>query len=429
MSPATTPEPPPDVALGPKALREAHAHLHLHGRSLSMLDLSSCTTRADALDRIERHAAAMTREPAAEWLLGFGLRVNGFTDDPRWPHRLDLDRIARGLPACIMSFDHHSVVASSAVLTACGIGPSSADPPGGVICRDASGTPDGVLLEAAAIRAWNAAPQPDASQWRRYVEAGLADLASHGFTEVHDLLSPSWLGPLLAALDDQGRLPVRVRLHAPLDSLEAQARAGWSHDRVRLAGGKVFADGTLNSRTAWTLVPFRDPLPGHPCGTPLMDRLSLAAAMRRAHALNLGLAVHAIGDGAVRTTLDAAADVGGGGFIGDLPRLRVEHAELIDPDDVGRFAAMEVVASVQPCHLLADAPVLARQFPDHAHRVLPLRRLVDSGCEPGRLLWFGSDTPIVRPHPEDSMLAATRRDPSHALTRSECLACFASGDR
>lgn len=429
MPHASSPEPSPDAALHHTALREAHAHLHLHGRSLSMLDLSSCTTRADALHRIERHAADMTREPAGEWLLGFGLRVNGFTDDPRWPHRLDLDRIALGRPACIMSFDHHSVVASSAVLTACGIGPTTADPPGGVICRDASGSPDGVLLEAVALRAWNAAPQPDPSQWRRHVEAGLADLASHGFTEVHDLLSPSWLGPLLAALDDQGRLPMRVRLHAPLESLEAQSRAAWSRDRVRLAGGKVFADGTLNSRTAWTLVPFRDPLPGHPCGTPLMDRPSLAAAMRRAHALGLGLAVHAIGDGAVRATLDAAADVGGGGFIGDLPRLRVEHAELIDPDDIARFASMEVVASVQPCHLLADAPVLARQFPDHAHRVLPLRRLVDSGCEPGRLLWFGSDTPIVRPHPEDSLLAATQRDPSHALTRGECLACFASSNR
>ena len=426
MAHAITTEPSPDDPPTSKATREAHAHLHLHGRALSMLDLSSCTTRADALARIEQHAATMNHEPPGSWLLGFGLRVNAFTDDPRWPHRLELDRIAAGRPCCIMSFDHHSVVGSSAVLAACGIDAATANPPGGVICRDSHGDPDGVLLESAAILAWNAAPQPDPSQWRRHVERGLADLASHGFTEVHDLLSPSWLGPLLVSLDDQGRLPMRVRLHAPLESLEEQASAAWSRDRVRLAGGKVFADGTLNSRTAWTLVPFRDPLPDHPFGTPLMDRAALAAAMRRAHALNLGLAVHAIGDGAVRATLDAATEVNGGGFIGDLPRLRIEHAELIAPDDVERFAALQVVASVQPCHLLADAPVLARQFPDHAQRVLPLRRLVDSGCEPGRLLWFGSDTPIVRPHPEDSIAAAMNRPPSHALSRAECLACFAS---
>lgn len=426
MAHAITTEPSPDDPPNSKATREAHAHLHLHGRALSMLDLSSCTTRADALARIEQHAATMNHEPPGSWLLGFGLRVNAFTDDPRWPHRLELDRIAAGRPCCIMSFDHHSVVGSSAVLAACGIDAATANPPGGVICRDSHGDPDGVLLESAAILAWNAAPQPDPSQWRRHVERGLADLASHGFTEVHDLLSPSWLGPLLVLLDDQGRLPMRVRLHAPLESLEEQASAAWSRDRVRLAGGKVFADGTLNSRTAWTLVPFRDPLPDHPFGTPLMDRAALAAAMRRAHALNLGLAVHAIGDGAVRATLDAATEVNGGGFIGDLPRLRIEHAELIAPDDVERFAALQVVASVQPCHLLADAPVLARQFPDHAQRVLPLRRLVDSGCESGRLLWFGSDTPIVRPHPEDSIAAAMNRPPSHALSRAECLACFAS---
>jgi predicted amidohydrolase YtcJ len=394
-----------------------------------MLDLSTSTTKADALDRIARHAATMVAEPPDAWLLGFGLRVNAFTDDPSWPRALELDRIALDRPCCIMSFDHHSVVASTAVLAACAIAPGTADPPGGVICRDPAGDPDGVLLEAAAMLAWNAAPQPSPSQWRRHVEAGLADLASHGFNEVHDLLSPSWLGPLLATLDDDGRLPMPVRLHAPLESLQQQARAGWSRQRVRLAGGKVFADGTLNSRTAWTLVPFADPLPGHPCGTPLMDRPSLAAAMRQAHALNLGLAVHAIGDGAVRATLDAAAETGGGGFVDGLPRLRIEHAELIDPADIGRFAAMEVVASVQPCHLLADAPVLARQFPEHAERVLPLRRLVDSGCEPGRLLWFGSDTPIVRPHPEDSITAATRREPRHALTRTECEACFATSPR
>ena len=425
MPQATPTEPSPD-ATPARATREAHAHLHLHGRALSMLDLSACTTRADALACIERHAATMMHDPPDSWLLGFGLRVNAFTDDPRWPHRLELDRIASGRPCCIMSFDHHSVLASGAALAACGIDAAVADPPGGGICRDAAGRPDGVLLEAAALIAWNAAPQPAPAQWRRHVERGLADLASHGFTEVHDLLSPSWLGPLLASLDDQGVLPMRVRLHAPIDSLEEQARAGWSRDRVRLAGGKVFADGTLNSRTAWTLAPFRDPLPDHPFGTPLMDRASLATAMRRSHALNLGLAVHAIGDGAVRATLDAATEVNGGGFVGDLPRLRIEHAELIAPDDVERFADLQVVASVQPCHLLADAPVLARQFPEHADRVLPLRRLVDSGCEPGRLLWFGSDTPIVRPHPEDSIMAATNRAPSHALTRAECLACFAS---
>jgi len=403
--------------------REAHAHLPMHGRTLSMLDLSSCSTRAETLERVRERAAAMRSTSTHEWLLGFGLRVNGWTDDPRWITRHDLDLIGEGRPCCLMSFDYHSVAASTDAMAAAGIGLHDPDPSGGVICRDHEGVATGVLLESASQRAWQAAPQPDLDQWRRHLERGLADLASHGFREVHDLLSPSWLGPELLSLERQGRLPMDVWLYAPLESLE-QHRSLPRQGRVRIAGAKLFADGTLNSRTAWTLTPYRDPLPGHPCGTPLLDQRRLREAMQRTREAGIGLAVHAIGDSAVRAVLDAAEATGTGGWIGDVPRLRIEHCELIAPEDVGRFAALDVVASVQPCHLLADAPVLSQQFPDEGDRVLPLRALVDSGCRPGELLWFGSDTPIVRPHPRDSIMAAMRRTGQPGLTLAECVAAF-----
>ena len=89
--------------------------------------------------------------------------------------------------------------------------------------------------------------------------------------------------------------------------------------------------------------------------------------------------------------------------------FRVEHAEIIDEADVPRFAALGVVCSVQPCHLLYDIEALRRYLPDRVDRVMPMRELVESGCEPGVLLWFGSDVPIVRPHPEDSIRAAVHR--------------------
>ncbi len=406
-------------------LREAHAHLPSHGRSLAMLDLSQCTTRREALERVRERA--MTAGNDQPWILGIGLRIHGFVDDPTWPTRQELDAIDAARPICLMSFDHHSVVASTAALAASGIELAAADPPGGVICRDASGLATGVLLESAAMQVWNRAPQPTLEQWHTLVGLALHDLASHGFTQVHDLLSPLWLGPLLTQLDRAGALPMSVWLYAPLAELDQHVASGYGSRNVRLAGGKVFADGTLNSKTAWLLEPYRTPLPGLPRGSALLSETQLADAMRQTASHQVGLAVHAIGDGAVRATLDAAKSTGTGGLVRDVPALRIEHCELIDPADVPRFAQQRIVASVQPCHLIPDAPVLARELPDQSHRILPLRQLVDSGCTPGDLLWMGSDTPIVRPHPVDSVFASMHRtDGQPPLTQDECWRAFAA---
>ncbi len=176
----------------------------------------------------------------------------------------------------------------------------------------------------------------------------------------------------------------------------------WRRERVRLAGAKMFADGTLNARTAWMLTPYADPLPGLARGEAILTQGQLEAALARTASMGLELAVHAIGDAAVRRCLDAFEATRTG-------RLRIEHAEVIDESDVPRFAKLGVVCSVQPCHLLADIEALRRGLPHRLERVLPLRELIDSGCRAGELLWFGSDTPIVRPDPGDSIQAAVHR--------------------
>jgi predicted amidohydrolase YtcJ len=157
--------------------------------------------------------------------------------------------------------------------------------------------------------------------------------------------------------------------------------------------------------------------------------------------LGLHLAVHAIGDGAVRLVLDSIERVSGGVIREPGNRHRIEHAEVIDEADVPRFARLGggVVCSVQPCHLLTDIEVLTRQMPHRLHRVLPLRELIDAGSISGgddRLLWFGSDVPIVRPDPSDSLQAALHRRrvgdpesaaiaPSQSITAEEAWAAFA----
>lgn len=426
-------------------MREAHAHIAAYGQSLAMPSLAACTSVDHCLDTL-RSLASSSHAP---FLRLHSARVQGWAE-PRWPTLDELDRACSApdgspIPCVIMSFDHHAAAANSAAMRLAALTPGQVVPPNGQVCTDpTTGRATGLLIEQAAYRAWEAAPEPSPLERRGFIAAALHALAGHGFTEVHDLMSQDWLGPELAGLELAGELSVdRVRLYPPVESL-SRVHAGrdrWESPRVRIAGGKLFADGTLNSRTALMLDPYREPLPDSPRGRWMLAPGELEAGLRLTESLGLHLAVHAIGDAAVRRVLDALQAVATPRATGN--RHRIEHCELVDEADVPRFAATAggVVCSVQPCHLLTDVEVLTRQLPHRLHRVLPLRDLIQAGCAPTAargddpLLWFGSDVPIVRPNPEDSVLAATQRrrhghPPDAAiawnqrLTNDEALAAF-----
>jgi predicted amidohydrolase YtcJ len=417
-------------------LREAHAHLAQHGRAMSMLQLDRVLNADELLDRLANAARSIRH---GEWLLGTGLRVESWPE-PRWPTAAQLDRATALHPVCLWSFDHHALLVNSPAMKLVGLEPGSPDPPNGRIVRDDDGQPTGLMLEAAARMVWQRVPEPGPQERLEQVRRAAADLRSHGFVEVHDLLAPHWLGPVLARLDDAGELPIRVLLYPLLDDLEQvrDGAAAWERQNIRLAGAKLFCDGTLNSRTAWMLQEYADPLPGLPRGQQMLQLEQLVEATIRVWRMGLGLAVHAIGDAAVRAVLDAgqAAEGQQRRPATEVPSLRIEHAEIIDERDVPRFARLGIIASVQPCHLLTDIEVLERSLPHRLARVLPLRELIQTGCTPGELLLFGSDTPIVRPHPGDSIQAAVcrRREgmaagqslaPEQAISKDQAWAAFA----
>lgn len=437
-----------------RPLREAHAHIAAHGRELTTLQLGGCASREACLELLAQEASRLDRaDPSrSRWLLANGVRAQAW-QDPRWPTRGELDALVGSRPASVMSFDYHALLASSAAFRAAGIADDAPNPAGGIIERDArTHAPTGLLLESACWMVRSAVPEPGPDERVELVHAALLDLARHGFVEVHDLLSQPWLGPTLATLHAQGRLPCAVLVYpllAELAGARATARSWEVPGRVRLAGAKLFADGTLNSKTAWMLSPFRTGMKDHPCGTPLLSVDELAAGLATCVGAGLQLAVHAIGDGAVRAVLDAAQRVLPGAqrcpdaeHIAGARWLRIEHCELIDEADVPRFARLGVVCSVQPCHLLYDIEVLERELPHRLERVLPLRELVAAGLEPGKTLLFGSDTPIVRPHPQDSIDAAVHRArvagspggkptgpiaPGQAVDIEQAWRCFAPG--
>lgn len=409
-----------------RPIREAHAHIAMHGRCMAMCDLSTCATRDDMIRRLADH-----RPEPSGWTLAHGARPEAWSD-PRWPTRAELDAAVRNRPVAAWGFDAHSIVANSAALERAGISARTRCPDG-VIELDPDGEPTGLLLEHAALRLWNAVPDPTPEQRLAQVRAALGQLAGLGYAEIHDLRAQTWLPGVLDTLARAGELPCRVVLWPLVDDVAAvRAELASCGHLIRLGGAKIFVDGTLNSRTAWTLEPCADPLPDAPLGTALLTTPQIADVVARLADLGLPLAAHAIGDGAVRAVLDAI-ELTGGPDAG--PGHRIEHLELVHPLDVPRFARLGVIASVQPCHLLADADVLRRLYADRLERVLPLRSLIDAGCAPGTGMLFGSDVPIVRADPGDSIQAAVHRRrsgtpmsdaiaPESAISETEAWSCF-----
>ena len=403
-----------------------------------MPSLEHCESVEECLQHVHR---ACTEAGQHGFVRFTAARVGGWAE-ARWPTLREMDQATGMTPCVVMSFDHHCAVTNSAAMQAGGLKPGVAVPPNGVVEVDATtGAATGMLYEQAAYAAWNAAPEPTAADRVEHVRSGARALAAMGFVEVHDLHSQSWLMETLAELDRAGELPVAVWLYPPAAELPALAPLWRSLEtpggRVRLAGGKVFADGTLNSRTAHMIHRYVDPLADAPRGRCMISPAGLDEHYRAADALGLPLAVHAIGDGAVRMVLDCIERVKPG-----AKGQRIEHCELIDRCDVPRFAAMGVTCSVQPCHLLSDIEALNRSVIHRLARVLPLRELLESGLAPGHIgtdgragLVFGSDVPIVRANPEDSIQAAVKRRRAgapiedaiafpQALSEAEAWACF-----
>ncbi|MFO0856743.1 MAG: amidohydrolase family protein [Phycisphaerales bacterium] len=427
-------------------LREAHVHLPHLARSLTMTDLSACTSVEEVLETLRVAARDLTNADLLDsrgtgrsndgsngqyhrWLVAQGMRVEGFRD-PRWPTRQELNAALTAAgspprPVVVLSFDYHSLVANELAFAAANIRDNDPDPPAdfGVVSRDAGGVPTGLLLEGMARKVRDAIPDLAPAERPAAIARAIEHLQRLGFSEVHDMLATPWLGDTLAALHDAGKLPIRVGLYAEVDILNNQVAAAKHYTRpghVELLGGKIFVDGTLNARTAWMLHPFADPIPQHPLGTPLLTHSQIANAMQLCASHGLGLACHAIGDAAVRAVLDVqeksneVTKLRSNAATSSLrlsisSSLRIEHAELIDESDIPRFAKLNVTASVQPCHLLYDIEVLERQCPTRLDRVMPLRDLLNAGLVPGKTLLFGSDVPIVRANPQDSIDAAVHR--------------------
>ncbi len=397
-------------------LTDSHIHLVEWALGLAKPDLAGATTMREALERVARIAASSSTDAWLEFKAW----------DPAWRSQAelsDLDAASRGRAVVLVAHDLHSGWLNSEAMRRLDIGPERSDPPGGYVERGPEGRLTGVLKERALDWWYQGRPQPNETERRSAVLKGQAALHRLGVTAVHSVETPESFRTV-EDLERSGELRLRVLHHLPqrfLDSLiECGLISGFGSEWVRVGGIKYFTDGALGSRTAWMLEPYAD---SAGCGIRRLDPEELTGDVERAARAGLSATVHAIGDAAVRMTLDALEAAGSAGLA--IPH-RIEHLQCVHPDDVGRAAAAGIVASMQPSHLLTDIGLAERRWGSERSRLAyAFRSLADAGT----VLAFGSDAPVEAADPREGFYGAiARRDrdgyPAGGWNREERLSGF-----
>jgi len=414
------------------AFCDAHLHLLALGLQAPLVCLSPARSKREAVDLVREAAAAV---PQDRWLVGRGWDAAGWPEG--LPTRADLDEVVPHTPVVLWSRDGHRVWCNSLALRRAGVTSSTPDPRGGRIRRDPSGEPTGVLEETAVQLVARAIPPPTDGEVETALVRAQEELHRRGIAAVHHMAGPGEGSEALRGLQRlrrSGRLRLRVVAAIPETHLEAAVlvgiRSGFGDEWLRLGWVKVFADGTLGSQTAAMLEPFA----GHPHdrGISLHTREELAALIRRAAEAGWACAVHAIGDRANRWALDAFQACRDATREWQL-RHRIEHAQLLHPQDVARFAELGVVASMQPAHCLADRPLAERLWGDRCRYAYAWRFLARAGA----VLAFGSDAPVQTVDVLLGLYAAVFRRwpgdpnppwfPEQALSVEEALRAYTGG--
>lgn len=389
------------------AFTDSHVHFPSWALSLQDVRLEGATSVEDVLARVEAHP---TRD---SWIRGRGWRD---ADWPAAPTAAALDTVTGGTPAALWAKDYHSLWLNTAALARAG---GDLQVPGGVVERNADGVPTGVLREESA---WTFRERFVTVNLDEYVDAtraGLRVAAARGVGAVHD--KDGWLAAhaIFSRIHETAGLTMRVWQSLPHDRLDALTELGLrpriGDDFLRLGYLKAFMDGTLGSQTAWML---------DGSGVVITTGEELADVVRRAAAAGWPVAVHAIGDRANREALDAFEATR------DLwqplgLRHRVEHAQCLAPEEIGRFATLGVACSVQFVHAPSDRDLADRFWGDQVDGAYAFRSLLDSGA----VLVNGSDAPVEELDPLAGVRAAVTRTiddrpawhPEQALTVEQAL--------
>lgn len=412
---------------------DAHVHVMGIGFGALTLDLSATTSLEDALAKIAQFAAD---NPGRPWIIGRGWNQEKWGLG-RFPNAAELDAVVPDRPVWLSRVDGHAGWANSEALRRANVTATTADPAGGRILRKAgSKDPEGVLVDRAQSLVDAVVPAPRPADRDLALAKAQHILAGYGITGVADMGTSLEDWQAFRRAGDLGALRIRIMAYADsINSMELIGGPGptpWLYnDRLRLNGVKLYMDGALGSRGALLKLPYSDE-PSHR-GLPLLTPAQLRNQMSRAALDNFQVAVHAIGDAANAEVLTAIEELSDS-YPGDR-RWRIEHAQIVDPQDLARFGQHGIIASMQPLHQTSDRLMAeARMGLDRLGGAYAWRSIAQAGS----ILAFGSDAPV---EPSDIMAglaaAISRMDadgqpfggwlPQETISREDALAAFTAG--
>lgn len=431
-------------------LIDAHVHLEHTGFAMQRVPLDEVPSIDEAARRVRERAG---QTPSDQWIQGWGWQQAIWGGD--FPTAAQLDAATREHPVALRAKSGHALWANTLALRKAGVTRDTPDPSGGEIMRDAAGEPTGVLLESAMDLVARIIPWPTPEQEEEATLLAMRAMNKAGLTGVHCMDGASGIGlggvgtfNTYQRLREQRKSTLRICKQLPVENLDhvigAGLRSGFGDAWLRSGGVKIFADGALGPKTAWMIEPYENE--PHNFGIPIWEPEQLVEFVQKAHAHGLSVTTHAIGDRANHVILDAL-EVGGQTLDNErqinrksklknrVLRDRIEHAQVLHPDDITRFGQLGVIASVQPIHATQDMRMVDRYWGLRRGRyAYAFRDLLNGGAR----LALGSDSPVETFDPLVGIHAAAtrqRRDgapeggwyPDQCLTIEEAIHGYTMG--
>ncbi|MFA6916113.1 MAG: amidohydrolase family protein [Parachlamydiales bacterium] len=411
-------------AYGYPGFIDSHAHILHRGKTLKFLNLQAMN-KATLLQKISSHARTCA---PGEWIAGTGWDEAEWPH-PRRPHAADLDAIAPHNPVVLIRKDTHLIWANSSALKDCGIDAETPDPVGGIIERDRDGNPTGILLGKAIHLLYSRLPPLSLEQSEELILEVLKECLQKGITMVHDASVSDKEAEVYKFLASQNALKVRIYMMGAirsLDDLSHFLQPQTYSPFLEMRCLKLWMDGALGSRGAALKKAYQDDASTN--GLLYWNEADVFSVMEAAKSRGFQMAVHAIGDLANHQTLNLYEKLGV-----EALRWRIEHAQLLQPEDVSRFGQEGVIASMQPLHAIDDMPWIEERIGNQrcADQAFMWRDLLDTGA----IIASGSDAPVADFNPLWGIHAAiTRQDhqglpadgwyPKQKMTRNEAIKSY-----
>lgn len=415
---------------------DGHAHLLGIGERELTLNLEGTASIGELVTRIEAEVQGL---PEGQVLYGRGWIETGWPEN-RMPLASDLDQVSPDNPVILTRADGHALVANSAALAAAGITDETPDVAGGKIERDEAGAATGILIDNSMGQVLELISAPSAQDIIRAYVVGSKAYSARGWTGVHNMSVNPRDAAILERLDLEGRMPLRLHNAYDREGFEIAENRQHETDTITNRSVKLYMDGALGSRGALLIEPYSDR--PNTSGLSLMEPEVLAELMARAEDGNVQLAIHAIGDLANRRILDefhklktmsqVLSDEDGTARDLSDNRWRIEHTQILHPDDISRVGELGLIASMQPSHAIGDlkfAP--SRLGQDRLFGAYAWQTLLDRGA----VVLGGSDAPVEVGTPQIEFYAAVARKDlegfsnedwyaEEALSREQALALF-----